>query len=84
MGVYLYRFVYVLYGSNSEVCTMKYLDYRKKLRQLGDTYIQAYKKYGFGDDITRNLRQQKRDFVAKNSDHSYRYSLEILTGKGAL
>jgi len=63
---------------------MRYTEYRKKLRMLTAKYIESYKKYGWNADTTKKLRQQKRDFNNKYESHSYRYSLEILTGKGVL
>ncbi len=63
---------------------MKYEEYRKKLKMLTAKYIEAYKKYGWNANTTKNLRQQKRDFNNKYESHGYRYSLEILTGKRGL
>jgi hypothetical protein len=61
---------------------MTYSEYRNKLRMLTVKYIEAYKKYGWNAETTRKLRQQKRDFNNKHEAHGYKYSVEILTGKG--
>ena len=38
---------------------MNYSEYRNKLRKLSAKYNEAYKRYGWGADTTRKLRQQK-------------------------
>ena len=63
---------------------MNYSEYRNKLRTLTAKYIEAYKKYGWNADTTIKLRQQKRDFNNKYEAYGYKYSVEILTGKGIL
>lgn len=63
---------------------MSYLEYRNKLRMLSVKYNEAYKKYGWGADTTRKLRQQKIDLRAKYSLHSFDYAVESLTGKGVI
>jgi len=63
---------------------MKYSEYRKKLRMLSAKYNESYKKYGWGADTTRKLRQQKTDLRAKYALHSFDYAVESLTSKGVL
>jgi epoxyqueuosine reductase QueG len=63
---------------------MNYSEYRKKLRKLSAKYNEAYKRLGWGADITRKLRQQKTDLRAKYAVHSFDYAVETLTGKGIL
>ncbi len=47
-------------------------------------YNESYKKYGWGADTTRKLRQQKIDLRAKYAVHSFDYAVETLTSKGIL
>ena len=63
---------------------MMYSEYRKKLRKLSAKYNESYKRYGWGADTTRKLRQQKIDLRAKYALHSYDYAVETLTSKGIL
>ena len=49
---------------------------------LSVKYNEAYKKYGWGADTTRKLRQQKIDLRAKYALHSFDYAVESLTSKG--
>ena len=63
---------------------MRYEDYRKKLRKLSVKYNDSYKRFGWGADITRDLRQQKKDLRAKYAVHSFDYAVETLTSKGVL
>jgi len=63
---------------------MSYSEYRKKLRMLSAKYNEAYKRYGWGADTTRKLRQQKMDLRAKHAVHSFDYAVETLTSKGIL
>jgi hypothetical protein len=63
---------------------MSYSEYRKKLRMLSVKYNEAYKRYGWGADTTRKLRQQKTDLRAKYALHSFDYAVETLTSKGIL
>lgn len=63
---------------------MTYSEYRKKLRMLSAKYNESYKRYGWGADTTRKLRQQKIDLRAKYALHSFDYAVETLTSKGVL
>ena len=63
---------------------MSYLEYRNKLRMLSAKYNESYKRYGWGADTTRKLRQQKIDLRAKYELHSFDYAVESLTSKGIL
>jgi len=63
---------------------MNYAEYRNKLRMLSAKYNEAYKRYGWGADTTRELRQQKIDLRAKYAVHSLDYAVETLTSKGVL
>jgi epoxyqueuosine reductase QueG len=63
---------------------MTYSEYRKKLRMLSAKYNESYKRYGWGADTTRKLRQQKTDLRAKYAVHSFDYAVESLTSKGVL
>jgi len=63
---------------------MTYSEYRKKLRMLSAKYNEAYKRYGWGADTTRKLRQQKTDLRAKYAIHSFDYAVESLTSKGVI
>ena len=63
---------------------MTYSEYRKKLRMLSAKYNESYKKYGWGADTTRKLRQQKINLRAKYALHSFDYAVETLTSKGIL
>ena len=63
---------------------MTYPEYRKKRRKLSAKYNEAYKKYGWGADPTRKLRQQKTDLRAKYAVHSFDYAVESLTSKGVI
>ena len=63
---------------------MSYSEYRNNLRMLSVKYNEAYKKYGWGADTTRKLRQQKMDLRAKYAVHSFDYAVETLTSKGVI
>lgn len=63
---------------------MSYSEYRNKLRKLSAKYNESYKKYGWGAETTRKLRQQKTDLRAKYAVHGFDYAVESLTGKGIL
>jgi epoxyqueuosine reductase QueG len=63
---------------------MTYSEYRNKLRKLSAKYNESYKRYGWGADTTRKLRQQKIDLRAKYAVHSFDYAVETLTSKGIL
>ena len=63
---------------------MSYSEYRKKLKMLSAKYNESYKKYGWGAETTRKLRQQKIDLRAKYAVHSFDYAIETLTSKGIL
>ena len=63
---------------------MSYSEYRKKLKMLSAKYNESYKRYGWGADTTRKLRQQKIDLRAKYALHSFDYAVETLTSKGVL
>lgn len=78
------RLVYMPSNSNCEGSAMKYDEYRKKLRKLSVKYNDAYKRFGWGADITRDLRQQKMDLRGKYAVHSFDYAVETLTSKGIL
>ena len=63
---------------------MSYSEYRKKLKMLSAKYNESYKRYGWGAETTRKLRQQKIDLRAKYAVHSFDYAVETLTSKGIL
>ena len=60
---------------------MTYSEYREKLRNLKEIYVEAYDEHGATSAVTKNLRLLMKIHRNRFPEYSHKYSHELLTGK---